>query len=1341
MKKKLLGILGVLVVLAVFYQQILLLGFQVALYCFLPKTFSYQKIAWDKNILRIQGLAKEKSALSVDSIDLFYQDGSFHIRIVHPQFLLTASKYQNIPNALLGLHRFFSVEVQHGVLELHQQRYYFSLLPKTKKELEFKLAMNPDPLYPALLTLQYCPGNRVNLSIVSQELKHLLPIARLWGCLDREKINPQAEVSVEANGVIHPTGYIQEIHIKTFFANVEIQHENQQWRCDQIEAKVHAEEVHVKDLWHSCKGNLHLQNGSYALLSQDAKWQEHLLQIDLVITEQSKGFLSGIAVNGTNAFPWFLETTCLNRDLKGVRIQAAFSDLNDESIQGNLICELGKRSVIECDLQKFERKHLDWAMSCFSLPQMDAISCKWGSCLAKIQMFFLDTRLQNVVLSHLQVKDLSLCSAYDGFVIQNAQVEGKWDANACRVTEGRCQLEQAQGLDIVIDYPGEDAIYAYIQGDVKLDVAVPLTADLVIREHKLQAKGSILHAPFLAEAILLQPLFSLENGINLELSQGYIKLEEITEEQYKPWFTGFLPNLIVTGKYQLECLFDTDKIVVGVGGEEVHVEHLDKAIEIPKLSELVFQYQDGKWGLHCPRLAGSLSYKKNACSFNAMLEGIYPQLNIQDLSLRNKDFACKTTIHAHYQEVLNLKLQATEIELQNTIFDLPFSAEIDIYPESTADKIVADLKSLFLPISSTLDLKEGTARLELDSHTNMLALTEGRIKVCDDKKTCYFLQIDSLIGAIDLLTDVLFAGSLQMEKTPILQVKGVLYSPRLDNWRIDCNLGLPCCEIGQLQLSIEREQYRFSCLGKDIAISGQKVSSDWHIDQIQVGPLTASAILTTDEKQLHCKNIQGSYQKMPFLASGVFNWHTHAICGQADFGAITVKSAPFICDYSAAQGFFSKQIDLTVEDLTSSDVLAHFFCHSVSYREKTLESTMDFSFPVFLDTHIPVTWDNIIGRLEITHSPDLMQINGSVQPGDLTIQQQSIQHKNGTFSLENGHFMLNAELTLGGKPFWAALELENKLGTLQVSEQAFQEGLKSCFYIDSNEYKISTIKGKACGITADLKEKSTNHLHGTLQIDMPNCSAFIPCIEKIIQPLKLEANFLYQGEISQEGCTGLLQADQLCIKGFSVEKFSAGIDISPKEVQIYDFSFSDQAGSVFAKTIHCKKLNDWELWIPEIVVNNLQLDHLLEKYNPFIVNGVVKDIQAQLSDLQTLHAIGQCKFQSLQKNSFFDIPLEILSKIGLDLHSFVPIEGELEFKIQQNRCYLTRLTKAFSKNGCCLFALSKKKRHASYIGLDGSLSIDLQLKQKKLLKIIDPFTFTIRGTLDQPKYSLVLLKD
>lgn len=1353
MRKKLLSIFGTLVVLALFYQQIILSGCKIALYCFLPKTFSYQKIAWDKNALRIQGLMQEKNALSIDCIDLFYQKGAFHIRVLHPQYLANHNvRSQNVLGAIGTLSRFFSVEVHHGVLELNQLRYYFSLIPRDNKKLELKLAMDPDPLYPALLTLHYSPSNQIDLSIKSQKVEHLLPLTQLVGYFNRD-VNYHAEISLEANAAIQSDGYIQDIHLQTTLANVKIQKEDKQILCDQIEANLSAKEVCLENLWHSLKGHFQMKNGSYAVLSQNLEWQNQLIQMEanLWIADQSRAILSAMAIHKKTSFPLILETTAIHKDQQGVGVKAIFSEPIDKNIQGDLVVCLAQEGILECDIQKMERKHLDWARSCFCLPQIDsAISYGWKSCSAKIAMLFSDQVLQSIDLTQFQAKDVLVDHPSHKFFIKNVQMQGRWDALESQIKEGLCQIQQVEGLNIVIKYPGaEEAICAHVQGDLSsmlgLDLVLPLVTDLTIHENKLELIGSIAHTTFSAEALFLKPI-SLEDGLRLRPMQGCLQLRDLTEEQYKPWLAKFLPELIVKGNYQLECLFDTDKVVVEVEAKEMYLEHFDKIIEIPKVAELSFQYQKGKWGFSCPRLEGKLSYKQDAYVFSTALDATYPQFHIQDLSLKTESLSIQADLLAQYEDLWNLQLQIKEIQKQEKhLIKEPISVEITICPESEIHlshyKIIADLKNLSLPICSSFKLDEGMAQIELTSSTKTFYITKGNAKLTQDKKTFCHLQIDSLAGAIDSFSSTNFTGSLQIKDLPILQTQGTLLYPGVGKWQIDCNLGLANSNW-RVQLATEDlfKQYDFSCLGRDLAIFGKKLSSQWQIDQMQIGSLIATGIFTLDEKTFYCRSLQGSYEGYPFLASGVFDLQNYTAWGQIDCGCFSLKSSPFICEYSLSQGFFCKQINLTLQDLKSSEIFANIFCHSTSYQDKTWESTIDFSLPAFHNEQI--TWQQgLIGRVEVKKMPGSLYLNGDLKQGEFILKQQLVKYQNTTFSLENTHFILNSELTLGEKPFWGTLWFEHNQGGFEISDKLFQPGLKGYFDLESNKCKLHTLQGKACGITADLKAKKTNHLQGTLQVQISECAPFIPFLEKIIKPLEIEAHFIYQGEISERGCNGFLQADQMEIKGFSVNKFSAGIEFSPKELQIHDFRLDDEAGSLFAKTVSCKNLNSWELWIPEVEIKQLQLDHVLKKTKPFIIDVLVKDIQAQLSDLQTLRGLGQCKFQYLKQDQFFEIPLEILSKIGLDLRSFMPVEGELEFKLQEGRCYLTQLAKTFSKNGHCKFALAKKKKYASYIGFDGSLFIDLELKQKKLLKLMNPFTFTIRGNINYPKYGLILLKD
>ena len=171
----------------------------------------------------------------------------------------------------------------------------------------------------------------------------------------------------------------------------------------------------------------------------------------------------------------------------------------------------------------------------------------------------------------------------------------KMDVLKSQIKEGFCQIQQAEGLNIVIKYPGaEEAICAHVQGDLSsmlgLSFALPLATELTIHENKLEMIGSIVHTPFSAEATFLKPI-SLEDGLRLRPMQGRLQIKDLTEEQYKPWLAKFLPELIIKGNYQLECLFDTDKVMVEVEAKEIYLEHFGKIIEIPQVSELSFQYQ------------------------------------------------------------------------------------------------------------------------------------------------------------------------------------------------------------------------------------------------------------------------------------------------------------------------------------------------------------------------------------------------------------------------------------------------------------------------------------------------------------------------------------------------------------------------------------------------------------------------------------------------------------------------------------------------------------------------------------------------------------------------------
>jgi hypothetical protein len=96
----------------------------------------------------------------------------------------------------------------------------------------------------------------------------------------------------------------------------------------------------------------------------------------------------------------------------------------------------------------------------------------------------------------------------------------------------------------------------------------------------------------------------------------------------------------------------------------------------------------------------------------------------------------------------------------------------------------------------------------------------------------------------------------------------------------------------------------------------------------------------------------------------------------------------------------------------------------------------------------------------------------------------------------------------------------------------------------------------------------------------------------------------------------------------------------------------------------------------------------------------------------------------------------MIKKIGLDLGILTPVQGELDIELHGDKCYLMALKNAFSDGNRSEFYLAPSKE-LSYIDLSGKMHIDLKMRQDVMLKITEPFTLTIRGTLEKPRYGLV----
>ncbi len=83
----------------------------------------------------------------------------------------------------------------------------------------------------------------------------------------------------------------------------------------------------------------------------------------------------------------------------------------------------------------------------------------------------------------------------------------------------------------------------------------------------------------------------------------------------------------------------------------------------------------------------------------------------------------------------------------------------------------------------------------------------------------------------------------------------------------------------------------------------------------------------------------------------------------------------------------------------------------------------------------------------------------------------------------------------------------------------------------------------------------------------------------------------------------------------------------------------------------------------------------------------------------------------------------------------IPVEGKVYYEMKEKKIFFTKFTDVYSHDRHCHFNLLKPPDF-SYIDFLGNIHMNIRMKQHVLLKITEPFTIEVRGTLLKPLYRL-----
>ena len=312
---------------------------------------------------------------------------------------------------------------------------------------------------------------------------------------------------------------------------------------------------------------------------------------------------------------------------------------------------------------------------------------------------------------------------------------------------------------------------------------------------------------------------------------------------------------------------------------------------------------------------------------------------------------------------------------------------------------------------------------------------------------------------------------------------------------------------------------------------------------------------------------------------------------------------------------------------------------------------------------------------------------------------------------------------------------------------------------------IKKIEGEFSGITADVIRKTEEIepekeeiLEGSVNFDLGRMRPLFasPFFSSIVTTWGLENGYQLKGEWRLPSdnwldftFNGKLLGNKFQLKGLLLEHLNAKVFYQPDLLTVKDLEIKDEMGALYCKdvTLQREKEDSWQLEVPKIEVLEFRPSELKKSLkkskisrNLVIQEFAINNLSGRVSDSNTFVGDGYLKFKNRSKgffkSSFFSIPNDLLSRLGLDLSLLTPVEGTILYQIQDGKIWLKKFKDVYSDAKASRFYLSQSSSD-SYIDFNGNLHVLVRMKQYNLLfKIAEIFTVTVHGNIKKPEYSL-----
>lgn len=306
---------------------------------------------------------------------------------------------------------------------------------------------------------------------------------------------------------------------------------------------------------------------------------------------------------------------------------------------------------------------------------------------------------------------------------------------------------------------------------------------------------------------------------------------------------------------------------------------------------------------------------------------------------------------------------------------------------------------------------------------------------------------------------------------------------------------------------------------------------------------------------------------------------------------------------------------------------------------------------------------------------------------------------------------------------------------------------------------IHSLDGDLCGLDfAFLPKPKMVDAHVLTFLGSVKCDGekLMPHVQgefkDFLQELKLQKGYELSGEFTLSKdrpeewfFEGFLKGKNFQFMGHEFTTMLGNIRIEPNGTTIENLRVSDESVNVSIPKIVTTDVPEkgTMMQIPELTIQEMRPSLMRRsrqsqvRLKPFCISTMTfQDVSGFLNDLSTFTGKGSLTFENTFKRDhhLLDIPIELISRLGLDMVLLVPIHGEMDYVLKKGKMVFTKLRNSYSEGKRSHFYLSNSRE--SYVDFDGNIAMQIKMKQYVLFKITELFVLTVNGTLDNPSFGL-----